>query len=384
MMNNELVGMIIIIMEDAAKDKQKFESLFYGAETPMVIFKGEEMIVEMFNESYHNIYHQLDLLGKPLFEAVEELKDSQFPEILKNVYKTGVTYVSHEGMAKILNRRNGLIEERYFDTTFTRIFWDEDQTYRILAIPREVTDKVKFRKQLELSLAKLEEEKVFRDFFVSALTHDLRSPLSIIRVSLEILLKKKGNPEEVFKLAKKMTANIERTERMISDLLDVNRIQEGEWPRLHPYPSSLKDIVEDTLAGLDKIYPDKIQTNISVQQTVGNWDRISISRIIDNLLSNAVKYGSHDSKVTVGLSYEGMNYKLTVHNWGNPISSEEQNLIFTKHRRGNFAMESGKKGWGIGLAIVKGLVLAHKGQVKVESSEEKGTTFTVILPNELY
>lgn len=366
---------------DALLNKQKFESLFYGAETPMVIFKGEDLVVEMFNQSYHDIYHQHDILGKPLFDSITELRDTQFPNILKNVFETGKTHVSHEGHARILNRKTGEIEDRYFDTTFSRIFWEEDKVYRILAMPREVTEKVKFRKQLEASLTKLEEEKVFRDFFMSALSHDLRSPLSIIKVCVEIIQKRPDRVEDVLRLSQKMMANVERSQRMIGDLLDVNRIQEGLWPDLHPYPVSLKEIVEESILGLNNLYEDRIITQINAQDSVGNWDRTAISRILDNLVSNAAKYGDKDSLITVSLSYKNKCFLLSVHNWGNPISEDEQGYIFTKHRRGTYALSSGQKGWGVGLAVVKGLVMSHSGKISVKSSEEEGTTFTVELPD---
>ncbi|MGZ3790626.1 MAG: hypothetical protein ACXVLQ_19185, partial [Bacteriovorax sp.] len=85
------------------EEQMKFEAIFYGSETHMVIFQGPEMIVEMFNGKYQEIYPDRELLKRPFFEAVPELKESPFPDILRKVYETGEHYVSHEGLARIYN-----------------------------------------------------------------------------------------------------------------------------------------------------------------------------------------------------------------------------------------------------------------------------------------
>ena len=83
-------------MENRANPEQvKFEAVFYGSETPLVIFKGPDMVYEMINDTYQSIYSGRDLLGKPLLEAVPELAQSAFPAILKKVYETGEHFTSH-------------------------------------------------------------------------------------------------------------------------------------------------------------------------------------------------------------------------------------------------------------------------------------------------
>jgi hypothetical protein len=88
---------------NSTSDRKMFEAIFYGSESPMVIFKGPEIIVEMFNQKYREIYGDRDLLSKPLFEVISELKDTNFPMILKRVYETGESYFSREGFSRILN-----------------------------------------------------------------------------------------------------------------------------------------------------------------------------------------------------------------------------------------------------------------------------------------
>ena len=359
--------------------KKRFESLLYGAKSPMVIFKGREMIVEMFNDSYNEIYHGHNILGKSLFDSIVELRDSPFPGILKKVYETGETYISTEGLARIINRRTGDVEERYFDTTFSRIdFGDED--YRILAMPREVTDKVRYRKMLEVSIEQLEEEKSWREFFVSAITHDLINPLTVINISLDSLKRKSSQPDEVIRLAERMKENINKAKQMTEDLLDVNRLEAGEWPALHLHSCCVRKVVEETVRNLERIYPERIEAKIISRPIEGHWDQIAINRILNNLVNNAVNYGKTETKVTVELSSDDKNIFLSVHNWGLPIPQKDQSLIFNKYHRGNHRSDMQKRGWGLGLTLVKGLSEAHGGKTYLTSSEDSGTLFVVELP----
>lgn len=360
--------------------KKRFESLLYGAKSPVVIFKGKEMIVEMFNESYSDIYHGHNILGKPLFDSIVELQNSPFPNILKKVYETGETYISSEGLARIRNRITGEIEERYFDTTFSRLdFGDEE--FRILAMPREVTDKVKYKKLLELSIRQLEEEKVWREFFVSTVTHDLINPLTVLTISLDSLKRKVNDPEAVIKIAERMKENVYRAKQMTEDLLDVNRLEAGQWPGIHLDSCCVRRIIEDTVENLEKIYPQKLEVKIPSNPIQGDWDQLAINRILNNLVSNAIQYGKLDTKVNIELSSEQDHILLSVHNWGNPILEKDQSLIFNKYHRGSgHRADKHRRGWGIGLTLVKGLSEALGGTIHVTSSEDLGTRFIVKLP----
>lgn len=104
-------------------------------------------------------------------------------------------------------------------------------------------------------------------------------------------------------------------------------------------------------------------------------------RVLENLCNNAVKYGAHEHPITVTLKQlESGQALLSVHNWGAPIAAEDQATLFEPYRRTKAAQRGEQRGWGLGLTLVKGLVEAQHGTVKVESTEASGTTFTVILP----
>jgi signal transduction histidine kinase len=110
-------------------------------------------------------------------------------------------------------------------------------------------------------------------------------------------------------------------------------------------------------------------------------DDDGVQRIIENLGSNAAKYGADETPITITLSKTSDRAEIAVHNEGNPIEPNDLPSIFKPYRRTGAAEAAGQKGWGIGLALVKGITEAHGGTVTVESNS-MGTTFLVSLPLE--
>lgn len=360
-------------------EQQKFEAIFYGSETPMVIFKGPEMIVEMFNEKYQEIYRNREILGTALFKAIPELMNSPFPNILKNVYETGEHYTSREGFASLYNAISEEYEERYFDTTFSRISFG-DEIFRILATPREVTDRVLARKKIENAFKELEEERELRERFVLALSHDLRTPLSIVTMCAMMIKRKVEDSENVIEMTDRITSSVSRADRMIRDLLDANRIKVGAGVHVSLQECYLDQVITFVISDLEELYGKRFKLENSIGEVKGHFDYMAVHRMIENLANNAVKYGTPYSTVTITLRLVNGHAEIAVHNVGTHISLEEQKLLFDHYSRSKAAEASGQTGWGIGLALVKGLAEAHKGSVQVESHLDSGTTFTILLP----
>lgn len=362
-----------------SKELVNFEAVFYGSKDPLVIFKGPDLVYELLNDSYQSIYPGRHLLEKPLLEAVPELVFTAFPEILKKVYETGEPYISHEGFVSLKNNLTGKTEDRYFDTTFSRIDYGDGKAYRIVAIPKEVTEKVNARKKIEQSLRELEAEKDLREKFVSALTHDLRTPLSVISLSAQILKTTKDH-DSVDKCVHRILNNTNRAERMIHDLLDANRLKANEELPISIEKCELEDIIANTIKDLEDLYGKRFV----IQNTIGKisvyWDKMAVHRLLENLASNAVKYGTENTSITIAVKADTDFLEIRIHNLGNPISIEDQKLLFQPFQRTESAKASKQKGWGIGLSVVQGLAVAHRGSATVESSTDHGTNFIVRLP----
>lgn len=358
----------------------KFDAIFYGSETPLVIYYGPDMIYEAFNDKYKALYPNHDLMGRPFTEAVPELKDTQFPIILKRVYETGEHYVSHEGLARIYNSKSNLFEDRYFDTTFSRISYGEGEPYRIMATPREVTDRVMARRKTEAALLELEQERDLREKFIAALSHDLRTPLSVAKISTMILKRKPEDTELVKEMSERIVDNINRVDRMIRDMLDANRIKAGQPLPITTHECILNTVAEYVVKDLKDLYEAEIEIESTSNEITGYWDVTAIHRLLENLITNAVKYRTPGTVVTVKLESLKDFVEITVHNLGEVIPLEEQKTLFNLYHRADSAKKSEQKGWGVGLTLVKSLTEAHGGEVIVNSNEEEGTNFIIRLP----
>lgn len=361
-------------------EQQKFDAIFFGSASPLVLYLGPEFVFEKLNQKYLELYPKRELLGKRLTEALPELQNSPFPAILKKVYETGESYFSQEGLVRIYNPNNEQLEERYFDTTFSRIHYGGDEPYRIMATPREVTDRVLVRKKLEISLRELQQERDLREKFVSALSHDLRTPLSIAKICTQLIRRKSENIEAISTMAERIVVHIDRADRMIRDLLDANRIKASEGIPISIRNCRLNLILDYVVTNLEELYGKRFQIHKTPDEVDGYWDEMAIHRIIENLASNAIKYGSAETAVLIAVTLQDNWIEISVHNKGTPIPADDQKSLFNHYHRTNLAANSGQKGWGIGLTLVRGLTEAHGGMVRIESNDEHGTSFIVRLP----
>jgi CheY-like chemotaxis protein len=112
----------------------------------------------------------------------------------------------------------------------------------------------------------------------------------------------------------------------------------------------------------------------------GIWSEEAIRRLVENLVSNAVKYGHHSAPISVRALCKGERVFITVHNEGTAIPVEEQERLFDRFHRTSSAILGGKRGWGIGLAVCRGIVNTLGGELRVSSTEPAGTTFEISLP----
>lgn len=228
----------------------------------------------------------------------------------------------------------------------------------------------------------LEKERELREQFVATLTHDLRTPLTAAKMGAQLILRHPDNPEKNQQLAAKIIRSIDRMDQMIRDLLDASRIRAGESLSMVMNECDLREVALMTLRELGVAYGDRFVLETESDSITGHWNEDGLRRVIENLANNAVKYGFPQQQVTVSLKQTNDTAQIIVHNYGPPIPAEEQHLLFKPFQHARSAQTGLKKGWGLGLTLVKGVVEAHGGEVSVLSSEGEGTTFIVTLPKD--
>lgn len=266
------------------------------------------------------------------------------------------------------------------DTILDKLVLRVELTHRDRSILQDSID----RAICEAMVAYFLVHSKIREQFTVGLSHDLRNPIGAIRMAADLITMTLAddnwteNHEDLCDLARRITDNSKRADRMIQDLLDTTVIQIGDRMPLNIRECEILCIVKEVLADMNR--NDSARIHFEGHPQWGFWDGDALRRVIENLLTNAFKYGSRKSPVTIRVASAEDRLILSVHNHGAPIPIEEQEQLFQAFRRSEAAKASGKKGWGIGLALVRGVAEAHGGSVNLESSTKLGTTFTFDIP----
>ena len=234
-------------------------------------------------------------------------------------------------------------------------------------------------------ITQLRQLSSMRRDFISNVSHELRTPVSVIRANSETLLQGALDDKKQAKVfSKAILHNSERLTEMVSDLLDLSRIDHGEL-KLIIEETDLKqsiDQVIDSLKHLGKKKNISIKCNCPQKSQFVLADKKALERILTNLIDNAFKYSEENSVIEISTKSKTKddNIVVTITDNGKGISDEDKPLIFDRFFRTAEARASEKKGSGLGLAIVKNLVNSLNGDVGVRNAPQKGSEFWFSLP----
>jgi signal transduction histidine kinase len=226
--------------------------------------------------------------------------------------------------------------------------------------------------------AELAQAVMFRERVMGMLGHDLRNPLSAILGLAGLLQLQEGIPDRVRDGLQRMQQSAQRMNEMISTILDVTRLRYGGAAL------SLESVDLGTLANaiVDELRVVHAGRRIDARahgDLHGRWDPGRMGQVISNLVGNALTHGDEDAAVEVRLSSEDGAVSVAVSNRGPTIPAEQVPQLFEPFRQGDHPRKSG--GLGLGLFIVRSLVIAHGGEIDVVSRDGV-TTFTVRFPRE--
>lgn len=213
----------------------------------------------------------------------------------------------------------------------------------------------------------------FRQKVAASLTHDMRTPLSIISTAAQLLALSSASDKQK-DMARKIGANVRRLDEMTRDLLDVLSFHKGQKLPLSLEQFDMLELASSVAAGVNA--GGEAQCTLAGAPVTGWWCRNSMRRALENLVGNAVKYGA-DQPVAIQVGEMSGRLMVSVHNAGRPIPPEQSQRIFAYLRRDN---EGASNGWGIGLPFVQNVAESHGGSVALDSSAAGGTTFLMDVP----
>jgi signal transduction histidine kinase len=214
----------------------------------------------------------------------------------------------------------------------------------------------------------------FRHKMAAALSHDMRSPLSVVITSAH-LLTMGASPDRTPAIAKRILDNGQRLGTMIEELLDALSFNRGEKLPLDLSQFDVLELAREVCSDAGVAAPGVC--TVSGSSVTGYWCEDSLRRALENLVVNAIKYGDGNG-VQIKVDEAHGRMLMSVHNSGNAIDHEHHGQIFEYLWRDGST--KGKRGWGIGLPFVKSVAESHGGSVAVDSSPATGTTFIIDIP----
>jgi len=231
----------------------------------------------------------------------------------------------------------------------------------------------------EHAVARLQSE------FVSAVSHEFRTPLTSLRQLSEMLSKGRVPTEDLRQKSYAiLSRESERLQRLVESLLDFGRIEAHEF-RYHYEPLDPALLVGDLVAEFQEkaeARGHRVELELAGKYPLIHADREALGLALRNLLDNAVKYSPDCRTVWVAMTRQRDRLAISVRDEGMGIPASEQKEIFKRFVRGSGSRAAHIQGTGIGLAMARHIIEAHDGEVRLESEPGKGSTFIVLLPLE--
>lgn len=333
--------------------------------------QGQVTFMNQFAQRFFGFLEK-QIIGKSVIGTIVPVTDSAGKDLkimIRDLMRKPEKYVNNENENML---RSG--ERVWISWTNKVLSGKKGHTKEILCVGNDIS---KIKKAEEL-LKQMDKRK---SAFVANVSHEFKNPLGNMRLSLGYLQDGSAGPvNEQQKMALEIAQrNTERLIRLVTDLLDISKIEAGKL-KLKKEEIPVAVLVEEVLIGnAEEISKKNIAVEKEFLANAGSvWaDRDKLTEVIINLLSNAVKYTPEGGRVTLRLSGAKKEVRFEISDSGPGIAKEDFCKLFDKFERLTAEREEGT---GLGLAITKDIIGLHKGRIWVESELGKGSRFIFTLP----
>ena len=262
--------------------------------------------------------------------------------------------------------------------------YEASQTDLALKFGRRIASALESARLYQASL----DAVATRDEFISIAAHELKTPITalklqtqLIKASLDPLSNIQIPKDRLASLVNNSDQQIDRLSRLISDLFDVSGLNQGQL-KLRYERFDFRELILEILEHFNlelKSTGSTIDLDAPAP-IIGNWDRVRMEQVMRNLIGNAIKYG-RGRPIHISAWLEAGHTRLHIQDQGIGIDDEKRNLIFERFKRGDCGPDV--RGLGLGLYIVRQILVAHGGHVHVRSEAGQGSTFIIEIPTEI-
>jgi two-component system phosphate regulon sensor histidine kinase PhoR len=212
--------------------------------------------------------------------------------------------------------------------------------------------------------------------FVLSVTHELKTPISSVKLFLQTLQKRELSPEKREEIYDRSLLEINRLDSLVNNLLLTRSIENNNY-FLYKAPLNLKEFISEKLSLLEKSILKDHKISINLTEVTLEVDHLGFESIFVNLIENAAKYSPAGSTITVRLEENKQEVVLTILDQGSGIDKKKRTRVFSKFYREENEMTRKSKGTGLGLYIVNFLVKKHNGQINLTENSPNGLIVSI-------
>ena len=289
---------------------------------------------------------------------------------------TNISPGSYTFHVQYLDRNNIVLDARQLKVIVNPPFWNTYPAYLLVFVFLLVLSYIVFRQLMANVRRQHTQEKI--NFFVNT-AHDIRTPLTLISSPLMELKDEIPASEKASYLMDIISLNVEKLNRMFSQLLDFQKVYESD-EELVVEEYDVNQYLKDKVTNWNPVVDQKhlsIELDLPVETIVGWFDREKMDKIIDNLLSNVIKYTQAGGHIVVQLSRVSDTWRISVSDDGIGISNSDKKKLFQQFYRARNAINSQEVGVGMGLFIIRKYVDLHQGIIGFNARENNGSEFFV-------
>ena len=361
----------------ARREKQQASDrlvrLFEQAPVSIALLRCPEFTYTLANPPYRELVARPDLIGKTVRQVLPELEGQGIFEALERVRVTQEAFVGNSNYLQL--NRHGNADEGWFTFVFQPILALEGATESIMVVVYEVTELARAKQAAEAA-------NFAKDEFLAMLGHELRNPLAPILTALQIMrLRDSGASKE----RNIIERQVNHLKSLVDDLLDVSRVTQGRI-ELKTRRVEIADIVAEALEQAAPLLEQRrhaidIDIEASPSGLAVDGDEKRLAQILTNLVTNAAKFMPDGGRIRVLANKEGSEVVIRVIDEGIGIEPALLTKVFDSFFQARKTFDRSQGGLGLGLAIVRNLVLLHGGTVQAHSAgRDQGAEFVVRLP----
>ena len=350
----------------------RLAGVFSQAPVGVAILRGPTHVFDFANAQYLALVGRRQVVGQPIRDALPELAGQGIYELLDRVYTSGEPYVGRS-IRQAINPEGRGPQEAFFDLVYQPLADDGGVVNGIAVVAFDVTDLTNARREAESA-------NRAKDEFLAMLGHELRNPLAPILTALQLMRLRNVVGGEHERLV--IERQVKHVVALVDDLLDVSRITRGKV-QLKRGAVALTDIVAKAIEMTSPVIEERRHVlDVRVPRgLIVDGDAARLAQVMANLLTNAAKYTDPGGAIAIAGGVENGQAVVRVTDSGRGIAPDMIPRIFELFTQERQEIDRSQGGLGLGLAIVRSLVLAHGGTAEAESAGKgAGATVTVRLP----